>query len=502
MLELRGITKSFPGVKSLDGVGFAARAGEVHALLGENGAGKSTLTKIISGAYLPDAGEIHFDGRRREWATPADAKAAGIHVIHQELQMFPELTVAQNVFLGDEPQRRLGPLKVLDHKAMIERTRAVLRRLGHNLDPRARVGSLSVADQQMVEIAKALVGEVKLLILDEPTAAISSREAALLFERVRELRGRGVCVVYISHRLEEVEAVCDRLTVLKDGRLVGTRTVADTPRAKIVSMMVGRELQDIYPPKRPTDHSTPVILSVRNLASAPRVRDVSLELHAGEILGIAGLVGSGRTETAHAIFGSAQRNESSVFIDGRPLPSGDVPAAIAAGLGYVTEDRKGEGLLMRHSMAANISAPVLRDYTRSGAVDSDAEATAATEEIERFRVAIPGPRAGVAKLSGGNQQKILLGRWARACRHVLILDEPTRGVDVGAKVEIYRVIHELAAAGIGVIVISSELQEVVGLADRVLVIREGRGVGEVRGARVSEQEIMSLAALGEAAQAA
>jgi ABC-type sugar transport system ATPase subunit len=498
MIELRGISKSFPGVKSLDGVGFTARAGEVHALLGENGAGKSTLTKIMSGAYVPDAGEIVFDGQPRRWAGPADAKRAGIHVIHQELQMFPELTVAQNIFLGDEPTKGLGPLRRLDHAAMLQRAHAVLQRLGHDLDPAALARTLSVADQQMVEIAKALIGDVKLLILDEPTAAISAREAELLFQRMRELKSRGVCIVYISHRLEEVEAVCDRLTVLKDGQFVATREVAQTPRAQMVALMVGRELKDIFPPKRPANAGAPVVLQVRDLASAPRVHNVSFELRAGEILGIAGLVGSGRTETAHAIFGSTARNDGSVFVKGQALLAGSVQAAVVAGLGYVTEDRKGEGLLMRHSMAANISAPVLARYTRGGLVDASAERAAAVEEIARFRVAIPGPRAGVLKLSGGNQQKILLSRWARACHTVLILDEPTRGVDVGAKVEIYRVIHELAAAGVAVVVISSELQEVIGLADRVLVMHAGRSVGEVRGAAVNEHNIMSLAALGAA----
>jgi ribose transport system ATP-binding protein len=494
MIELRGISKAYPGVKSLDRVDFSASAGEVHALLGENGAGKSTLTRVISGAIAPDEGILVFDGRERRWSGPADAQAAGVHVIHQELQSFPELSVAENVFLGREPRGRLG---TIDRRTMEARTVEVLARLGHRLDPRAKARTLTVADQQMVEIAKALVGEVRLLILDEPTAAISAREAARLFERLRELKARGVCIVYISHRLEEVEEVCDRLTVLKDGRLVGTREVRDTPRERIVGLMVGRELRDIYPPKRAAEPLAPVLLSVRRLAGGPRVRDVSFDLRRGEILGIAGLVGSGRTETAHAIFGSAPRNRGSVHIGGQVLPAGDVRAAIAAGIGLVTEDRKAEGLLMRHSMAANLSAPVLSTYTRGGWVDGAAERAAAEEEIRRFRVAIPGPRAGVAKLSGGNQQKILLARWARACRQVLILDEPTRGVDVGAKVEIYRVIHELAASGLGVIVISSELQEVVGLAERVLVLREGRSVGEVDGAAVTEQALMQLAALGD-----
>lgn len=494
MIELRDIAKSFNGIRSLDQVSFEARAGEIHALLGENGAGKSTLSKIISGAYVPDAGEILFEGAVRTWPSPAAAKTAGIHIIHQELQSFPDLSVAENIFLGAEPVRGWGRI---DRKAMRKRTRETLQRLGYALDPDAPAATLSVADQQMVEIAKAMVGNVKLLILDEPTAAISARETEKLFVCMRELKARGVAIVYISHRLEEIEAVCDRLTVLKDGRLVGSRDVAGTSRNQMVAMMVGRELQSIFPPRLPHDPARPVILSVRNLRSAQRVRDVSFDVHAGEILGIAGLVGSGRSETAHAVFGSAARNAGSVFVDGRALPAADVRAAIASGLGYVTEDRKGEGLLLRHSMAANISAPVLSHYTRRGIVDNDAEARSAQEEIDRFRVAIQGPRSGVLKLSGGNQQKILLARWARACRHVLILDEPTRGVDVGARVEIYRVIHGLAQAGIGVIVISSELQEIVGLCARVVVLREGTSVGELQGENVTEQNIMSLAALGE-----
>nr|WP_284616308.1 sugar ABC transporter ATP-binding protein [Rubrivivax pictus] len=498
MIELRGIHKAFPGVKSLDGVDFSAAPGEIHALLGENGAGKSTLTKIIAGAYQPDAGTIVFDGAVRRWATPAEARRAGIAVIHQELQLFPELTVAQNVFLGDEPRNRW---RLIDYAAMRRRTREALQGLGHDLDPDRPVHALSVADRQMVEIAKALVREARLLILDEPTAAISGREAERLFVRLRALRDRGVAIVYISHRLEEIEVLCDRLTVLKDGRLVGARPVADTPRAQMVAMMIGRPLADIYPPKTAATASAPVVLSVRGLRSAPRVHDVSFELRAGEVLGLGGLVGAGRTETAHAIFGSAPRQEGSVFVDGRPLPPGDVRAAIAAGIGHVTEDRKGEGLLMRHSMAANVSAPLLGRHARAGFIDVAAERDAAAEEIRRFRVAIPGPMAGVHKLSGGNQQKILLARWSRACRHVLILDEPTRGVDIGAKVEIYRVVRELAAAGIGVLVISSELPELIGLADRVVVLREGRSVGELGGAAVTEEAVMTLATMGPSAPA-
>ena len=492
MIELTGITKSFPGVKSLDGVDFEARAGEVHALLGENGAGKSSLIKTIAGAYLPDAGRLVFDGADRRWDSPRDAKKAGIHVIYQELVLFPELSVAENIFIGEEPRNRFG---LIDRKQLRERARDILARLGHGLDPDMPVKALTVADQQMVEIAKALVGEVKLLVLDEPTAVISGREAEALFDRVRGLRAEGVCVIYISHRLEEIFALADRVTVLKDGRLVGTRLVAETGRDDLVAMMVGRQLADIYPAKRRSATTDPV-LSVRDLATRPRVRDVSFNLFPGEILGLAGLVGSGRSETAHAIFGSAARDAGTVTLDGEDLPPGQPAAAIARGLGLLTEDRKGEGLMLQLDAAANISAPTL-DRFRSGLfLDREAEVAAAREEIARFRIAVPGPRAGVNRLSGGNQQKILIARWARACRKVLILDEPTRGVDVGAKVEIYRIIHELAASGVGVLVISSELPEMIGLCERVLVMKEGAIAGILSGSEVDEQAIMRLAALG------
>ncbi|MEI5667826.1 sugar ABC transporter ATP-binding protein [Bosea sp. CCNWLW174] len=493
MIELTGITKSFPGVKSLDDVDFSARAGEVHALLGENGAGKSTLIKTIAGAYMPDTGTIRFDGAERRWASPREAKKAGIHVIYQELVLFPELSVAENIFIGEEPRNRFG---LIDRKALRAGTRDILARLGQALDPDTAVKTLTVADQQMVEIAKALVGEVKLLVLDEPTAVISGREAELLFERVRGLRDAGVCVIYISHRLEEIFALADRVTVLKDGKLVGTRAVPDIDRDGLVALMVGRALEDIYPPKRPTPVKANPILSVRRLASAPRVKDVSFDLHPGEILGLAGLVGSGRSETAHTIFGSRTCDAGEVALAGEPLPAGSPSTAIARGLGLLTEDRKGEGLMMRLDAAANLSAPTLERFTSGPFLDRDKEVAAMREEIARFRIAVPGPRAGVNHLSGGNQQKILIGRWARACRKVLILDEPTRGVDVGAKVEIYRIVHELAATGVGILVISSELPEVIGLCSRILVMKEGAIAGELAGEAISEQAIMRLAALG------
>jgi ribose transport system ATP-binding protein len=494
MIELRNISKSFPGVKSLDRVHFRAMRGEVHALLGENGAGKSTLSKIMVGVHAPDEGELRFDAQLRRWSGPAEAKDAGIHVIHQELQLFPELTVAENLFIGQEPRNRLG---LLDRARMRALTREAMQRLGSVLDPGMRVADLSVADQQMVEIAKALLGEVKLLILDEPTASLSGREVQMLFACIRHLRAQGVCVIYISHRLEEIEEICDRLTVLKDGRWVGTRSVAETPRRTMVSMMVGRELQDIFPPRGAVEPGRAPVLEVRSLASAPRVVDVSLVVRPGEIVGLAGLMGSGRTEAAHAMFGSAPRQRGTVRVDGKTLAAGSVRESITAGFGLLTEDRKSEGLLMRHSIAANVTAPVLERFTRFGLVDRPAERAVASEDIARLRIAAPSPCDGVSKLSGGNQQKILLARWFRACHKVLILDEPTRGVDIGAKVEIYGLIRELADQGIGVLVISSEMQEVIGLCSRIVVMRQGRSVGELTGDAISEEAVMSLAAMGQ-----
>jgi ribose transport system ATP-binding protein len=498
MIELSKISKSFPGVKSLDGVSFSAARGEVHALVGENGAGKSTLIKTIAGAYEPDEGAIVFDGKPVKWAGPGEAKAAGIHVIYQELILFPEMSVADNIYIGQEPLNRFG---FVDRRALEKGARSILTHLGHSLDPFAKLKSLTVADQQMVEIAKALVSDAKLLVLDEPTAVISGREAELLFATVRRLRDHGVCVVYISHRLEEIFALADRVTVLKDGKLVGTRGVGEISRDDLVAMMVGRPLADIYPPKRLVPSDAPV-LSVRGLKAAPRVKDVSFDLRPGEILGLAGLVGSGRSETAHAIFGSLQRDAGDVILDGKLLPPGRPDQAIARGLGLLTEDRKGEGLLMNLEMSANVSAPTVKRFCKGPFVDRAAERSVAREEIARFRIAVPGPAADVKPLSGGNQQKILFARWARACRRVVILDEPTRGVDIGAKVEIYRIIHELAASGVGVLVISSELPEVLGLAGRILVMKEGRIAGELAGEQADEESIMRLAALDAAPEAA
>jgi ribose transport system ATP-binding protein len=490
MLQVRGVSKSFPGVKSLDRVDFAVAAGEVRALVGENGAGKSTLTKVVAGVYQPEDGTIGFDGRTVRWSSPHEARDAGIHVIYQELALFPELTVAENIFIGDEPRGRFWQV---DYAIMERRALEALARLGIAIDPWRKVGGLSVADQQMVEIAKALVREVKLLILDEPTAVISGREVELLFAIVKRLRQEGVAVVYISHRLEEVFAIADSVTVLKDGRLVGTLPVRDIDRATLVSMMVGRELANIYPPRRADFEPGELVLRAEHLSAGERLKDVSFELYAGEVLGVAGMVGAGRTDLAHAIFGSLPLDGGRLWIDGAAQDHMTPADAIALGIGFLTEDRKAEGLFLQLDIAANITVPTLGEIVRYGLVDGAAERATAEETIAAFTIAASSSRVRVANLSGGNQQKVLIGRWVRACRRVLILDEPTRGVDVGAKMEIYRFIRELADQGVGVLMISSELPEIIGMSDRVIVMSEGMLTGELRREELSEEKLLGLA---------
>jgi ABC-type sugar transport system ATPase subunit len=490
MLTLTGISKSFPGVKSLQNVDFSVDAGEIHALVGENGAGKSTLIKIISGAYKPDQGEIDFDGRKVSWSGPRQAQDAGIHVIYQELVLFPELSVAENVFVNDQPLSRFG---TVDYQAMERRADDALQRLGTRIDVRREMKALTIADQQMVEIARALVGSVKILILDEPTAVISGHEVDVLFDRLRALRQAGVAIVYISHRLEEIFRLADRVTVLKDGARVATRPVAEVNRDQLISMMVGRPLSDVFPPRCPVPSDAPILLKADGITVGRTVRDASLTIRRGEILGLAGLVGSGRTELAQAIFGGVPLDSGRVESDSQVFTRTSPRQSIEAGIGLLTEDRKGEGLLMQLSIAANVVAPRLGEIARGPFMDLRAENKIGADEIRRFSIAAPGPRTPVASLSGGSQQKVLFSRWVRACRRVLLLDEPTRGVDVGAKVEIYRIIRRLADDGFGILMISSELLELIGMCDRILVMSEGRIAGELTGSQISEEAIMNLA---------
>jgi ABC-type sugar transport system ATPase subunit len=496
MLTLAGISKSFPGVRALGAVSLDVRPGEIHGLLGENGAGKSTLIKIIAGAYAPDEGEMHFAGGPARWSSPREAKQHGVHVVYQEFALFSQLSVAENIFVGHERRNRLG---MVDHARTRREASQLLQRLGVTLDVGASVSSLSVADQQMVEIARAMVHNVKLLVLDEPTAVIAGREVEVLFDRLRRLRQSGVSVLFISHRLDEVFAICDRVTVLKDGRLVATHDIADVTRERLISMMVGRDLGDLFPPRPAAAPAREVVLRTDCLAVGGRVRDISIDLKAGEIVGLAGMVGAGRSELALGLFGAMPIRSGAIYLNGERFTAMSPAQAIRLGMGLVTEDRKSQGLAMLLDVAANISGPALDEVARRGLLDRRLELKIASREIERYRIACRGPETGVATMSGGNQQKVIVARWARICRSVLILDEPTRGIDVGAKAEIYRIMRELAASGVAIMMISSELTEVIGMADRVIVMREGRVTGELGAGAATEESIMHLATSERAA---
>jgi ribose transport system ATP-binding protein len=490
IVSVTGMSKSFPGVRSLDRVDLEVARGEVRALVGENGAGKSTLIKIIAGAYRPDDGELAFDGRSTRWSSPHEAARAGVHVIYQELILFPDMTVAQNIFVNDQPRNRFG---LIDKADMRRRATAILEELGSPIDPDEKVRNLTVASQQLVEIARALKSNAKLIIFDEPTAVLGGHEVDILFAMIARLKARGVAVIFISHRLEEVFAIADSATVLKDGKLVGTLPVKELTQGKLVSMMIGRPLADMFPPKATSEPQGAPVLAANDIWSGPKVKGISLALHKGEIVGLAGMVGSGRTEIAHALFGSAPLERGSVTQGDTAATSPDPCQSIARGIGFLTENRKEEGLFMLQDIAVNISAPILGRIGSALFLNRTAERTLARQQIAQYAIAATGPNAAVVNLSGGNQQKVLLGRWVNTSNTALILDEPTRGVDVGAKMEIYRIIRELANRGLGILVISSELPEIIGLCDRVIVIAEGRKTGELTGRDLTEERVMELA---------
>jgi len=497
LLEMRGISKTFPGVKALNNVQLQAWGGEVLALMGENGAGKSTLMKILSGAYQADpGGELLIDGKPVAIADPIAAKHHGIAIIYQELALAPNLTVAENIYLGAEPSRGGR----IDRRAMREGCRPVLDRLGAPFTPDTPVGSLSIAEQQLVEIARALHAQSKILVLDEPTTALSSRETDRLFALVRQLRADGIALIYISHRMAEVYELADRVSVLRDGGYVGTLTRDELSAEALVKMMVGRDLSSFYTKTHdPHGSRGPVVLQVREITDGGRrVRPCSLDLHRGEVLGIAGLVGSGRTELARLIYGADPKSAGQTTLEGQALDIKAPEHALAAGIAYLTEDRKGLGLFLDLSCGTNINLGVIgRDAGRGGVLNLGAGKRRAAKAFEALRVRAASPQVSVGSLSGGNQQKVLLSRWLETGPKVLILDEPTRGVDIGAKSEIYRIIDELAQRGIGVIVISSELPEIIGVCDRVLVMREGRIAGEVggpSGVPITQESIMAYGA--------
>jgi rhamnose transport system ATP-binding protein len=493
-LEVRDIEKAFPGVRALSGVSFEVRAGEVHALLGENGAGKSTLIKIISGVYEPDGGSILVDGKNVHFTKPDDARRAGVATIYQELLLFPELTVAENIFLGHAPRAGMGRI---DWRAMRARAEALLASLEiDDLAANQVVGALSVGNRQRVEILRALSHDARILIMDEPTAALTESDVTRLFDIVRRLRARGVGIVYISHRLDEIFAIGDRVTVLRDGAYVGSRNVADTNASELVQMMVGRRIDNLFP-KTIVPIGAPV-LEARAIVRNPMTKSVSLTVRAGEIVGLAGLVGSGRSELAQTLFGITPAESGEIRLMGEAVTIDSAESARSKGIAYVPEDRGVQGLVRRMSVLQNFSLAALGSLSRAGFIDRGAERRMAQEGVQRFRVKTSSVDEVAGRLSGGNQQKIVLGKWLANNPKLLILDEPTRGIDVGAKAEIHRLMCELAGAGVAILMISSELPEVLGMSDRVLVMRQGRLVAEFDRAHATSETVGS-AMMGEAA---
>ena len=491
ILTVRGVTKSFPGVRALKGVDLTIYPGEVHALVGENGAGKSTLMKILAGAQGPDGGEIKLDGKSVHFHSPHQARLAGIGIIYQELTIAPNLTVAGNVFLGSE-ETKLGFLT--DTPAMIQHTQAVLDRLGARFRASQRAAHLSIAEQQQIEIARALFYKSRILVMDEPTTALSDRETDRLFDIVRQLRSEGLAIIYISHRMAEIYELGDRLSVFRDGEYVGELTRPEFSSDRIIEMMVGRKLEDLYPQKIAGQGD--VVLQVKNMSDKEHVKNAGLELRAGEVLGLAGLVGAGRTELARLIFGADPKESGEVYLNGKLVDIKSPIDAVKLGIGYVPEDRKLAGVFLQMSCRDNIAMNVLGRNAKGGIIDFGYinERSKAQAKALSLRAASLWVRAG--GLSGGNQQKLLLARWLEINPKVLILDEPTRGVDIGAKAEIYAVIQQLASKGMAVVFISSELPEILGVCKRVIVMREGVVMGEVggdTGIEVTQQNIMKLA---------
>ncbi|MBX3572395.1 MAG: sugar ABC transporter ATP-binding protein [Mesorhizobium sp.] len=495
ILEITNLSKSFGPIRALRGVGFQLRKGEIHALAGENGAGKSTLMNIIDGILRADCGEIRLDGQPVTITSPAMAQTLGIGFVHQEIALCPDITVAENIFMAATNSSRA---MLMDFRDLERRAAEILRRLG-DIDPTAPVRSLSISQQQLVEIAKALTLDCRVLILDEPTAALTEREAQILFGIMHTLAGQGISIIYISHRMVEIFDNCDRVTVLRDGQYIATMNVAETTPGEVVSAMVGRVIDSLYPPKLGKDErSHEIILDVRGLTERKRFRDVSFQLRKGEILGLAGLIGAGRTEIVKGICRLEGEVSGEVSLHGRVLHLVHYADSIAEGIVYLSEDRKGDGLFLDMSIAANVSAlSVEQVSTRTGIIDDRRENEQAERLGARLNLRYGHVGQPVSALSGGNQQKVAIAKMLSVNPKVIFLDEPTRGVDVGAKAEIHRILRDLARSGVGIVVISSELPELIGVCDRVLVVREGRIAGEVTGNEMTENRIMHLASLGE-----
>jgi ribose transport system ATP-binding protein len=489
ILDIRGVSKTFGPVRALSDVRFELQRGEIHALCGENGAGKSTLMNILAGVLQPSEGEIHLDGKRVSIPSPAMAQRLGIGLVHQEIALCPDATVAENICMAAINARR-APL--MDYATLFVEAQKVMDLLAP-IPVRSRVADLSISNQQLVEIAKALTLDCKVLMLDEPTAALTESETQRLFAIVRGLRERGMSIIYISHRMAEIFALCDRVTVFRDGHYVATDRIADITPDDVVRKMVGREITQLYPAKLAPEAPGRVLLDVRGLSDGSRFSNVDLTLRAGEILGIGGLIGAGRSEIAQTICGLRKATAGSIAVDGETLVPRDYGDAVKAGLVYLSEDRKSAGVFLDMTIAANISALDLTKVTAFGMLDRKAEDRQASELTRRLGVRMSGIGANVSTLSGGNQQKVAIAKQLSVDPRVIIMDEPTRGIDVGAKVEIHALLRQLAARGVGIIVISSELPELIGLCDRVMVVREGRIAGTIEDSALDEEAIMRLA---------
>ncbi len=489
MLVASRLTKSYAGVRALTDASLDVRAGEIHALVGENGAGKSTLVRIVTGATAPDSGTVAIDGHAVERFAPVEARRLGVVAIHQHPALFPDLSVAENLALGAEPA---GAFARVDWPARRARAREALLRVGADIDVDREARSLSLPEQQLVEMARALSVRARLLILDEPTASLTPREVDRLFDLLRQLRAAGVAIIYISHRLEELPRLADRVTVLRDGRTISTTAMADVDAAALITLMVGREVASVFP-KREVAIGEPVLEVIGVSSKEAGINDISLTVRRGEIVGLAGLVGAGRTELARVLFGLAARDAGSVQVAGRPVHPRSPQEAIAAGIAYLPEDRRRHGVVLDLPVSANLTLASLALVSRRGLLDRAAERATATRLVDALSVKTASLDTPVRLLSGGNQQKVALGRWLVRTPDVLILDEPTQGVDVGAKAEIHRLIGDLAAQGMGVLLISSELLEVMGMSDRILVMRHGRLAAEFPRATADAESVMAAA---------
>ncbi|MGB9857541.1 MAG: sugar ABC transporter ATP-binding protein [Dictyoglomaceae bacterium] len=493
IIRMEGISKAFPGVQALDRVDFEAYPGEVMGLVGENGAGKSTLMKILSGAYKKDAGRIYLDGKRIEIEDPYHAQRLGISTIYQEFNLTPNQTVAQNIFCNREPKKNgvLGKLGFVDREKMEEEAKKILEIVGADVSPKELVRNLSVAEKQMVEIAKALSFKAKIIIMDEPTSALGPEEVEKLFEIIRQLKSQGIAVIFISHRLEEVFKIADRITVLRDGKLVGIMRKEEATPEKVIYLMVNRPLTEMF--KKEEAKLGEVVLEVKNLSKKGVVENINFKLYKGEILGIAGLVGSGRTEMVRLIFGADKKDSGEIYLEGKKVEINSPEDAVRLGIGFVPEDRQNQGLILKLAVRENIGIPILKKLVNLLFINKGKLNSIAKEFVQKLNIKTPSLLQKVLYLSGGNQQKVVLAKWLSLSPKVLILDEPTRGIDVGAKVEVHAIMNQLAKSGIGIIMISSEMPEVLAMSDRILVMNEGRLVAEMSKKEATQEKIMAYA---------